>query len=200
MSTETDTTSRPFFKRHRDDDYIDEVRIIVRERYKTSGMSGDEWRFARVVQLFRKGRLLGERAYGGTMETVAGFVPWAMVDLMENGDVEVKNDDHLCFQPGCANAAVAEYEIVEEFGRQGERLHPDERPGWSVRRRFCQRHLRRGDCGREDSDANYRAVSGLGPEHQDWTDANIRESSAVHVAVDSLDELPDDQEPPLPPT
>jgi len=34
---------------------------------------------------------------------------------------------------------------------------------WVWYRQFCQRHLQRGDCSREDSDDNYAVVSGPGP-------------------------------------
>lgn len=184
-------TSRPFYVRHGDDDYVDEVRIIVRERYKTSGLSGDEWRFHRVVQFYRKGALLYEQSFNGSMRDVAAYVPWTLVEAGESGKMDRPNDDHLCFQPGCANAATSEYEIIEAFGPQGQRLHPDERGSFSKRRRFCPKHLRRGDCGREDSDANYRVLSGPGPDGADWRAANVTESARVGVRVDSLDELPD---------
>ena len=35
----------PHFERHPDDEWYDEVRIVTVPRYKTSGLSGDEWRF-----------------------------------------------------------------------------------------------------------------------------------------------------------
>lgn len=181
---------RPYYMRHKEDDYIDEVRIVTRERYKTSGMSGDEWRYSRVMQFFRKGTLLWESAFNGSVGAVASWVPWMLVDAGENGKWKPMKDDHLCFQPGCSNVAVSEYEIIEEFGPQGQRLHPQENNPWSKRRRFCQRHLRRGDCGREDCDANYRVISGPGPDANDWSDARISESARMDVTIESLDDLP----------
>jgi hypothetical protein len=175
--------------RHRDDDYIDEIRIITRERYKTSGLSGDEWRFSKVIQLYRKGVLLWERAFNGRMSDVASYLPWQMVEAGESGKLATVDDARLCFQPGCANVAVSTYELIEGFGPQDQRLHPEEQFG-SKRRRFCQKHLRRGDCGREDSDANYRVVSGPGPDDTDWSGARMSESARVNVAVDSLDDIP----------
>jgi hypothetical protein len=185
--------NKPFPKRHDDDDYVDEIRVVIRERYKTSGLSGDEWRFHRVVQLYRKGALLGERPFNGSMQTVAGFVGLAYAEICEGGEFTRPADEHLCFQPGCRNEAVSEYELIEEFGPQGQRLHPDESmtARWSVRRKFCARHLRRGDCGREDSDRNYRVVSGPGPDNTDWSDANVTESAQMVVQVPDLEHLPD---------
>lgn len=179
-----------FYKRHRDDEcYVDELRIITRERYKTSSLSGDEWRFHRVLQCFRKGVLLFEKAFNGTVADVASYAPWQMVEALENGEIAAVDDKALCFQPGCSNKATSEYEIIEEFGRQGERLHPDEQ-SFSHRRKFCQKHLRRGDCGREDQDANYRVLSGYGPDHQDFDGANIVESARHDIVVGSVADLP----------
>ena len=96
-----------------------------------------------------------------------------------------------CFQPGCAELATSEYELIEQFGRQGERLHPEEAGYHAVRRRFCQKHLRRGDCGREDADRNYRIVSGYGPDGADMDGANVVEAQRVDVRVDSIDAIPD---------
>lgn len=187
-------SKEPFYRRHKQDDYVDEIRVVVRERYKTSGLSGDEWRFHRVVQLYRKGHLLGERAFNGSMQTVAGFVGLAYAEISESPEFTIlKGDDDYCFQPGCRELAISEYELQEEFSPQGERLHPEEQMAarWSVRRKFCAKHLARGDCGREDSDANYRVVSGPGPNDTDWRGANVTESRQVAVSIDSLDELPD---------
>ena len=184
-------TERPFYTPHRDDDFVDEIRIVIRERYKTSGLSGDEWRFHRVIQLFRKGALMHEDAYNGDFASVASYLPWKLVEWREQGgSVEIFRREDLCFQPGCQEKAVSEYEIIEQFGPQGQRLHPDENGFFSKRRRFCVRHLRRGDCDREDCDANYRVISGPGPDETDWTGAQIRESARVDLALNSFDELP----------
>lgn len=178
-------------KRHEDDDYFDEVRIVVRERYKTSGMSGDEWRFHRVIQLFHKGALCYERPFNGKMQAVAGFLPWVLVDASEGGHEDFKQpkDGHQCMQPGCVDPWVSEFEIIEEFGPQGQRLHPEEQQFSSKRRRFCQRHLRRGDCSREDCDTNYRLISGPGLDAQNWSEANVVEAAQVTVRVDSAEKI-----------
>jgi len=55
--------TKPSYKRHEDDDWIDEIKIVTVPRYKTSGMSGDEWRFSARVQLWRKGHLMFERSF-----------------------------------------------------------------------------------------------------------------------------------------
>jgi hypothetical protein len=176
-------------KRHDDDDYVDEIRIRTVERYKTSGLSGDEWRFSAVIQFFRKGQLLHERGLSD-IETALQYAPWALATAYEGDNWEYAKDDDLCFQPGCTNKWVSEFQLSETFSSRGERLDPSDSHSKYVRR-FCQKHLRRGDCGREDSDANYILISGPGPDDTDWTDANITESARVEVNVDSMDEVPD---------
>lgn len=180
-----------FLKRHNEDDHIDEVRIVVRERYKTSGLSGDEWRFHRVIEFYRKGVALHEEVFNGDMQAVVAFVPLVMARFLDNG---LDNHmEHLCFQPGCREPATSEYELIEEFGRRGETLATEDAlsPYHSARRRFCQKHLRRGDCAREDCDANYRVISGYGPDGADMSEANVTEARRVDVTLNSLDELPD---------
>lgn len=185
-----------YYKPLSGDDFIDEVRVIVRERYKTSGLSGDEWRFHRVIQFYRKGHLMGEQAFNGHTATVLAFAPWWLTEMSETGQFDAAQKalgEGYCMQPGCPEQAVSEYELIEEFGPQGQKLDRADYdfPGRSVRRRFCRRHLHRGDCDREDSDANYRVISGPGPADNDWSGARISEAQQVTVQVDRLDDIPD---------
>ena len=112
----------------------------------------------KVGDRVRDNKLIYEQNFGGSIRDALSFAPLAMTTALEGGKVTEGRDDHLCFQPACPNEAVVEYELVEEFGRQGERLHPEERSSFSMRRRFCAKHKTRGDCGREDCDANYRPI------------------------------------------
>lgn len=194
----TDRERHAYWREHQQDDGIDEIRIVVRERYKTSGLSGDEWRFHRVVQFMCKGDVLYERAFNGRMAQVASWVPRLIVEAMESGDLgpklnAIRRHSDRCMQPGCPEPAVSVYELKAEFGPQGQTLHPDEQPATrnSLRRRFCRRHLTRGDCGREDSDDNYRVLSGPGPRDADWSGANVTESASMMVSADSVEQIPE---------
>jgi len=53
---------------------FDEVRIVTVPRYKTSGMSGDEWRISATIQFMRKGRIVHER--GISSVEVEAFSFW----------------------------------------------------------------------------------------------------------------------------
>ena len=72
-------------------------------------------------------------------------------------------DHALCFQPGCADPAVTEYQLKRRFSRDGHDIGPGEIGGSPMRRKFCARHARRGDCGLEDADSNYEVIGGPGP-------------------------------------
>lgn len=145
------------FKRHPDDHYYDGARIALVERWKTSGMSGDEWRFSWKVELLRKGRVVATRDCGGDFRLACQCLAWFCVEAGDSGFPDYRaSDDLLCAQPGCSKDAVVTYRLKEQFSSRGEGPIPQE--GDPYYRRFCIDHKRRGDCGREDSDANYEEV------------------------------------------
>lgn len=234
---------KPFYWRHSDDEWWDEIRIVdltpkpllrlvTRMRYKTSGLSGDEWRtsvywqvsepwqgalladapdqaqqgwrdldgpYHRLksgcaaiypgvytshvlqhprmisrVEFWRKNRMLYISQFGDdqpeprSLLVTLGHLPWALLTAREQSQMTreiFQWSDSLCFQPGCAALAVSEYRLKKRYCNDGE-VH--EHMG-EYRRRFCQRHLRRGDGALEDADANYEVLSGPGPgEAQAW--------------------------------
>lgn len=77
-------SDKPTYKRHEDDDWIDEVRITTVPRYKTSGMSGDEWRFSACVQLWRKGHLMFERSFS-KLHYAIDFLPAIQHEYADKG-------------------------------------------------------------------------------------------------------------------
>ncbi len=207
--------------RHRDDHWLDEIRLVgedgpllrlvLRYRYKTSGLSGGGWRTSTTwqmqgdvlapggwgafgdgygrkleagcaalypllcayqfhnhaaeilrVEFLRKGRVL-HTSGGGPLLTVAGGLSWAMVCTSDEplGTEEAWADHRrLCHQPGCAEKAASTYALRHQYDLDGKPSQP-RRP---LVHRFCPLHLRRGDGGREDNDANYVVLDGPGPE------------------------------------
>lgn len=212
----------PRYKRHSDDEWFDEVRfetgegtllrIVIKYRYKTSSMSGDEWRTSANIQVrrgkawsdfdtghanleaacrglypafftshpelhgvmtttvdfYRKGVKLYEASYDGQpLEFIhaAGHLPSALVQARQD-TARMPDEYDYCFQPGCPEKAVSTYRLKMEYSRDGVFSREPRR---ETRRRFCLRHLRRGDCGLEDADDNYEVVEGPGPdEAQGW--------------------------------
>jgi len=204
---------------HRDDLWFDEVHLVGSEgpvfriytlpRYKTSGLSGDEWRTSAPIEYSHNGKEWTEIDYTLDLKTSSmKLFPGIYSDHHDLLDVEIHNIEFLrkgrmlyrsdydgqsqpfrdaaphlpimwhggvpamgkykeiwadwfdwCFQPGCSNKAVSTYQLKFRWCRQG---HKDE-PMGKYLRRFCKRHLRRGDCGLEDADANYEIIEGPGP-------------------------------------
>jgi len=147
--------SRPRHKRHREDTWVDRVEISTVERWKESGLSGDEWRFSYEVRLIRKGVLLSATSFGSlsyatawvALQSAEGFCP-ADVPWPTGG----YGDGVLCDQPGCAMPGTERRTLIQEYCDRGcERKSFGE-----VYRVFCLQHARRGDCALEDADQNYR--------------------------------------------
>lgn len=149
-----------FDKRHRDDEGFDRITIEVVPRFKTSGLSGDEWRVSSVIRFYRKGVQVFERGFS-SMENAVRFLPWveAVEAKEQNSAWPIKGDELKCFQPGCAELATVEYQLKKEYSDQGEGPLPADKT-WKMRRRFCKAHAHRGDCGLEDADENYEIIKG----------------------------------------
>jgi hypothetical protein len=138
------------------------VRIITVPRYKTSGLSGDEWRTSVQVEVLRKGRMLLSRGFGD-IATAAAALPWLLISRREMGGYEQVDTSDLCMQPGCAEPWEVVYRKKENYCGSGCAPRPvGER--WPKYRAFCARHARRGDCGLDDADPNYETVEGQGPD------------------------------------
>lgn len=183
----------PNYKRHDDDEWFDEIRISVKPRYKTSGMSGDEWRVSALVEVFRKGVLLKERAFG-KLHYAADFLPAILHEMSDDGCPEeiYRQTERLCFQPGCKEEGVVEYRIIDEFYKPyGDKMPKRDYLG-EYHRRFCEAHAKRGDCGLEDADRNYILISAP-PGWKGNADLGAKQAespSGFAGVIGSLDDLP----------
>lgn len=146
-------------KPHHDDEYYDGVILQILPRFKTSELSGDEWRVSCRITFMHKGMGVHVETFGD-LRTAIAFLPSLLISSRESSKLP---DTRLvrCSQPGCPNAPVAIYRLKMEYSPNGSMnmLPTDE-----LIRVFCSRHLDRGDCGLEDSNANYEVLEGPGPE------------------------------------
>lgn len=150
------------FDRHEDDEWYDEVHITVRERWKESEMSGDEWRFSYVAEFKRKGvvhKTLSNHRLEWLLPQVAAHSSFAPAG---DDDDAPKATNELCFQPGCVELATIQYRKVKDWCNRCGKGH--EVTYSEHHRRFCNKHRRRGDCGLDDADANYVEVAFRGPD------------------------------------
>jgi hypothetical protein len=158
-------------KRLRDWEAFDRIEMEVVPRFKTSGLSGDEWRQSVRIQFFFKGEVVYEK-WVGRMDAAIMLLGREWVEQHEpipSRVIEIERD--TCDQPSCRNKAVARYKLKREFSRSGDLLDASDSTLVHYRK-FCRVHLRRGDCSREDSDANYEVIDGPGPDGS----TNVQES------------------------
>ena len=141
------------------DEWFDEVRIVTVPRFKTSGLSGNEWRTSVIVQLLRKGVVLYEKRVRD-VQAAAAWLPWGLLTVGEVEDVGLPNGAYYCAQPGCPEPVDTFYRIKQLYGREGEPVDMLKRGHW---RGFCTRHSERGDSSMEDADGNYEYMAGKRP-------------------------------------
>ena len=140
---------------------FDEVRITTVPRYKTSDLSGDEWRISSKIELMRKGKVVHEQSMGRMESAVnsLGYIWGQAMDEMKgyyNG-----GEDGKCDQEGCSEIATVFYRVKKEFCRDNPYKHPaEELNDVIVIRQFCKRHSTRGDCAFDDADNNYELIDG----------------------------------------
>jgi hypothetical protein len=152
----SDPRERPDYKAHPHDEGIDRIEIVAVPRWKTSGLSGDEWRVSARVRFYRKGKLHKEHGVGG-MEAAVMLLGGMWCNRHDGDQAPLwALDGATCHQFGCSNEATSIMRLEDEFSAHGEGPLP--RSDREIRRAFCPLHEKRGDCGREDSDANYERV------------------------------------------
>ena len=149
------------FKRHDDDEYWDEIHMVTVPRWKESELSGDEWRFSVKVEFLRKGHVVYTTGFSTleyAMKALASLpdrMQWDDRDGFKQLPAEI--DNSYCFNPGCREKATVEYRLKKEYCQVAPHDGGHE-PYFDTRRRFCEKHKDRGDCGFEDSDMNYEKV------------------------------------------
>jgi hypothetical protein len=170
--------TRAYHKRLPEFESFDRIELDIVDRFKISSLSGDEWRHYVRIRFYFKGEVVYEAGYRD-MRTA----------IMLLGSDWIRNQEPIppriielertkCDQPGCCADAVSVYRLRQEFSERGESLDPTDSSATTYRR-FCKRHLRRGDCSREDCDNNYEVSSGPGPDGS----TNVIESPASVLVV-----------------
>ena len=137
---------------------FDEIRITTVPRYKTSGLSGDEWRISAKIEFFRKGNMVHEFSCRN-VETACGFLMAEYYRAMDDGKAFFAGENDYCDQEGCSDKATVTYRVKKEFSRDNPHEWNKPIAGITVRK-FCARHSRRGDCAFDDADENYELIEG----------------------------------------
>lgn len=145
--------SRLYHKRLPEFESFDKITLEVVPRYKQSGLSGDEWRQHVEVTFYFKG--VKVHSFGSSRMRYALLMLGShfLSEQEPIGAAIIEKEQISCDQPSCADAPTRKYILKQEFADCGEGPLPD---GFGRKyRQFCEKHKTRGDCGREDSDANY---------------------------------------------
>ena len=147
--------------------WYDEVRIGTVPRFKTSAMSGDEWRTSAVAQFLRKGEIVASERFSDVRGAVS-WLPWG--DLSASETVDFPDIEYFCAQPPCPELADTFYRIKTLYYRDGSKAE-QQYPCW---RGFCFRHSERGDSNMEDRAGNYEWFAGDKPSRgtKDGPDAS----------------------------
>lgn len=178
--------TKPFLVRLNKDEFIDEIRITTEPRFKTSGLSGDEWRTSAQVVALRKGLVVGERSWNRIGDALPRLQKWVEDELLcPIADPDMT--DHLCFQPGCAEPWTVEYRIVKRGCSGCGSVKDNDTEFYDYRRRFCERHARRGDSNLDDLDDFYGPVDGGQPPAEQMVRAED-ESPSVFGGVITIGE------------
>ena len=156
--------NHPYLRRHDDDEYIDEIKISLVPRFKTSDMSGDEWRVSARMQFFRKGRQVWENSFG-KLSTAVNALSWFFIVAPEGASGEFgphlsrEEELKICQQPGCSEPSTRVYRFKQVRDCPNGDVHPP-KFDWEYVTAFCDRHAHRGDADLEDNDANYEVLGG----------------------------------------
>jgi len=142
---------------------FDEVQIVTIPRYKTSELSGDEWRISAEIRLIRNGRTIHEERFSD-VATAIQFLPSVWRQAIDRGLGYFAGEGDICDQEGCSEKATVTYLLKGEYCNfcAAKEHYYD---GQAIRK-FCARHSIRGDCGIDDADKNYELIEGdTSPPH-----------------------------------
>lgn len=156
-------------KRHPDSGWYDRVEVEVVPRYKTSGMSGDEWRTSVRLRWYFKGLLVGEERFGRDIKEALSYIPHVIAVAGDSGASNewLKHEAQKCDQPGCSEDAVEKFKLRRHTSERGEFLDEGENQDRASYRKFCEKHRTRGDCSREDADSNYESLGSVAAKGDD---------------------------------
>jgi hypothetical protein len=151
-----------------DGQLFDEISITTVPRFKTSGLSGDQWRISAKIEMKRKGKTLVEEHYRD-VETALKFVQYLWCKAADEAlGYYCGGEDGKCDQEGCSEEATVKYRVKKEYCNRPYTCQPKEHDKEVVLRQFCGRHAQRGDCAFDDADDNYVLIEGEAkPEKRD---------------------------------
>ena len=172
-----------YHRRTRDFEVYDRIELKVVPRYKTSGLSGDEWRTSVQVDFWFKGQLI-KSVRRSTMQFAVMFLASDFYSDMIPKEVR-DAEKSKCDQPGCDKLAVGFLSVGKLTADDGAWLDMADQ-SLKYYRQFCTEHIKRGDCDREDCDENYTPLNDLSAEDS----TNTKESPSAFGGTMEIQEFP----------
>lgn len=137
---------------------VDRISITAEERWKTSELSGDEWRYNGLIEFFHKGKMVHSNwrgtAFDQSLRWPSDSLP-TQLRRYENSQLdaeELARREPLCDQLGCTEQGELYRMEHHEADLAGNFLPKD---GKIHVTRFCKRHRNRGTCAIVDRSDNY---------------------------------------------
>lgn len=134
---------------------FDEITIKTVPRYKTSELTGDQWRISATVEFLRNGVVV-HSFRAGDVKTAAIMVGTEYLLAVDKAKGHFAGEGDFCDQEGCKLKATHCYRRIKKHCTTCAK---EECPGLGPDYRFfCDRHSTRGDSGIDDADKNYELV------------------------------------------
>jgi len=146
---------------------FDAISIVTVPRFKTSGLSGDEWRISASILFWRNEELVHKVGPYANVQTAVQFLPAAILQAIDEAKGLYADEGDFCDQEGCCEIATVTYRLKKRYCSSC--AEPERYYKGNEIRRFCAKHSTRGDCGIDDADSNYELLEGdvFEPDQED---------------------------------
>jgi len=143
---------------------FDRVSIVTVPRFKSSPVSGSEWRTCARIDLFYKDALEYSESFASVADALA-HLPVTLYNarnarMRPGANFHAKHPEQRCDQEGCAEVATVKYRVLVERCRECTKPKDMMFDTRTPVRHFCARHSERGEGYYDDSSANYELLAG----------------------------------------
>lgn len=146
--------------RHRHFEPYDRIELDVVPRFKSSGLSGDEWRTSVRVRFYFKGEVVHTTSFHN-MQIALAMLPAEHIrqcEPIKERVIELEQHERRCDQPGCSAPSFAAFRVRRLFSPGGDLLDASEQLPEPKIMWFCLEHMERGNADREDCEKNLERV------------------------------------------
>src|SRR5215510_8404138 len=99
---------------------FDQIVITTVPRYKTSHLSGDEWRISAHVKFYRKNKVVHETNFGN-VEVACRYLGVEFDKAISDGKAFFAGDGKTCDQEGCSEPSTVTYKKKFDYCNKGHK-------------------------------------------------------------------------------